>query len=148
MQEEVVMICLKFVAVLFPVLVAAGLAYWFNFQILTRQTVHNKKVRQQGIFLDHISKTEENIIKYWEHDASDCKLGQSVIQNIEFLYKLISIHGEKFVCTDTKPKLEILIINLHRVATGETFQSANKASPDIISKSLSITGEIRIFLFD
>ena len=148
MQEKAVMACVKVLPSLVSLLFAAGLAYWFNSRLFTRQAIHNKRVRQQEIFLDHISKTEVNIIKYWEHDASDSKMAQSVVQNIEFLFKLLSAHGEKFVCADIKMKLEGLILDLHRAATGGTFQSENKASPDKISKSLNITGEMKIYLFD
>ena len=147
-MQEFLTFCSDGFSVLFPLLVAAGLAYWFNARLFSRQTEHNKKVRQQELFLDHVSKAEENIIKYWEHDASDSKLGQSVIKNIEFLYKLISAHGERFVSSDIRRKLETLILELHRVATGGTFQSSNEASPDTISKSLGITGEMKISLFD
>lgn len=148
MQEEVVTASVKVLPGVVSLCFAAGLAYWFNSRLFARQTAHNKKVRQQEIFLDHISKTEENIIKYWGCDASDSKLSQSVVKNIEFLYKLVSTHGEKFVRTETKTNLEGLILDLHRAATGGSFQSANKASPEKISKSLNITGEMKIFLFD
>jgi len=130
------------------IFIAGILAYWFNSRLFFRQITHNKKTRQQELFLNHLSSTEKNIIKYWDCDESNFKLGLGVVKNIEFLYKLISLHGEKFVSFDTKEKITSLIIELHRVATGGTFQSENKASPDTISKSLGITSEIKIFLFD
>ncbi|VGO20248.1 hypothetical protein [Pontiella sulfatireligans] len=148
MPEGCVTACVKIVSSSVTLFIAAVLAYWFNLRIFVRQNTHNKRMRQQGLFLEHLNKAEENIIKYWENDASNSNLGQSVIQNIEFLYKLISSHGEKFISDDVRVQLEELILALHRVATGGSFQSANKASPDKISKSLSITGEMKIYLFD
>jgi hypothetical protein len=141
-------ICGKGFLLLFPVALATFLAYWFNLCLFNRQKTHNKKVRQQELFLNHVSKAEENIVKYWEQDASNQKLGQSVVKNIEFLFKLTSLHGDKILSDNTKCKLEDLILELHCVATGGSFQSGNKASPDTISKSLGITGEMKIFLFD
>ena len=140
--------CCKMIYVIVPVALAAGLAYWFNLRLHIRQITHNKKERQQGLFLAHLTTAEDNIVKYWGNDASDNKLAQSVIKSIEFLFKLISSHGDKFSSADTKARLEDLIIELHRVATGGSFQSGNSASPDVISKSLGITGEMKIYLFD